>query len=492
MTTSLPLLNKRFNAEEHYLAPAGQPYSLLPFRFIPLDSNRYVLTNFAGQYHLATPDDLRRFIRHELPVHSGTYNALKAKHFLLDAESTVALDLLAIQYRTRQAFLAQFTSLFMFVTTLRCEHTCTYCQVSRQSEDKVAYDMTPEIADHAVDFMFHSPSPSIKVEFQGGESLLNFDTLKHIVYRVEARNQTEGRNVAFVIATNLACLTDEHLAFCREHNIYISTSLDGPRELHNKNRPRPGRDSYQLTIDAIRRVRESLGDDKVSALMTTTEASLEQPKAIIDEYVAQGFNSIFLRSISPYGFARRSGMVDRYRISDWIAFFKESLAYIIDLNYKGVPFREEFSSIILRKILTPFATGYVDLQSPAGIGISGLVFNYDGDVYASDESRMLSEMGDKHFRLGNVVRDSYRDVMLSDTLVNTLADSMTEGVPMCADCGLQPYCGSDPVRHYAVHNDIVGFKPTSDHCRKHMAVIKHLITLLEDDERAAAVLRTWA
>ena len=42
--------------------------------------------------------------------------------------------------------------------TLRCDHACPYCQVSRVSEDRQAYDMSPEVADRAVDLMFGSPS----------------------------------------------------------------------------------------------------------------------------------------------------------------------------------------------------------------------------------------------------------------------------------------------------------------------------------------------
>jgi uncharacterized protein len=117
------------------------------------------------------------------------------------------------------------------------------------------FDMKPEVTDRAVDFMFHSPSRAIKVEFQGGESLLNFPLIRRIVERVEARNQAEGRDVQFVIATNLAPLTDEMLDFCREHGIFISISLDGPKALHNQNRPRPGGDSHQLVEAGIRRVR---------------------------------------------------------------------------------------------------------------------------------------------------------------------------------------------------------------------------------------------
>jgi hypothetical protein len=126
--------------------------------------------------------------------------------------------------------------------------------------------------------------------------------------------------------------------------------------------------------------------------MTTTQASLAQPVEIVDEYVRLGFESIFLRSISPYGFAVKRGMADRYHMGEWLEFYKRGLSHIIELNRRGIPLREEFAAIILQKICTPWPTGYVDLQSPAGIGIGGIVFNYDGDVYASDASRMLAEM----------------------------------------------------------------------------------------------------
>ena len=63
---------------------------------------------------------------------------------------------------------------------------------------------------------------------------------------------------------------------------------------------------------------------------------------------------------------------------------------------------------------------------------------------------------------------------------------------MCVDCGFQPYCGSDPVYHHATQGDAVGFKPSSGFCRKNMGIMRHLIRLLEDDERAASVLEGMA
>ena len=108
-----------------------------------------------------------------------------------------------------------------------------------------------------------------------------------------------------------------------------------------------------------------------------------------------------------------------------------------------------------------------------------------------DEARMLAETGDRRFRLGCLATDSFDDVMSSDKLVDVLAETMSEGVPMCVDCGFQPYCGSDPVYHHATQGDVVGFKPSSDFCRKNMAVMRHLVRLIEDDERAASVLKSW-
>ena len=76
-----------------------------------------------------------------------------------------------------------------------------------------------------------------------------------------------------------------------------------------------------------------------------------------------------------------------------------------------MPIVEAYSQLIARKLLLPFGTHYVDLQHPAGTGISAIIYNYDGDIYASDEGRMLAEMGDHTFRLGNLHSDSYVDVM---------------------------------------------------------------------------------
>jgi radical SAM protein with 4Fe4S-binding SPASM domain len=172
-----------------------------------------------------------------------------------------------------------------------------------------------------------------------------------------------------------------------------------------------------------------LGADRVAALMTTTRLSLNHPEAIVDD--------------------------------------------------------------LLAKILTPFATGHVDLQSPAGAGINVAVYNYDGDVYATDESRMLAETGDRTFRLGNVHADSYEE-MFDGELIHTLAAaSCVESLPGCADCALQTYCGSDPIENYATQGNIFGHRPSSAFCRRNMEILKHLIRLYHSSEDTRRIFLSW-
>jgi hypothetical protein len=57
------------------------------------------------------------------------------------------------------------------------------------------------------------------------------------------------------------------------------------------------------------------------------------------EYVRSGFRSIFLRPISPYGFALRSKTRTGYEAERFLEFYRAGLEYIIELNRHGVDLR---------------------------------------------------------------------------------------------------------------------------------------------------------
>jgi uncharacterized protein len=469
---------------------ATQGYRLLPLRFQRMKGS-VLVTNEVGEFEFLSETEFSDFVR-KSPLKAETFNRLKAKHFLSDGESQVPLELLATKVRTKRDFLTGFTRLHILVVSLRCDHTCPYCQVSRVTQDRTKFDMSVETANLAVDWIFRSPAPEMKIEFQGGEPTLNWPLVEHVVKVSTARAESTNRRVEFVVATNLSAIDVRMLEFCKEHRIHLSTSLDGPADLHNSNRPRPGRDSYERFRDNLARARAALGHDRVSALMTTTPSALPRVRDVIDEYLALEFDAIFLRPISPYGFAKRAGLDDAYTAGAFLNFYREGLDYIIELNRKGIPFIEAYTQVLLRKILTPFSVGYVDLQSPAAAGTGVVVYNYDGDVYASDEGRMLAEMGDRSFRLG-ALTEQYEDVMTSPRVRAITDASCLEVMPGCSQCAYLPYCGADPVQNWATQGDPVGHRPTSQFCERQTGLFEYLFdTLRNGDEFTQRLFLAWA
>src|SRR5262249_5946980 len=396
-----------------------------------------------------------------------------------------------LRLRSRLAYLREPTPLHIFVVTLRCEHSCPYCQVSRQSSDRSTFDMSEETAEQALKIAFQSPSKRIKIEFQGGEPLLNFPLITKIVTEAKIQAATMGKSVDFVIASNLALLDDSVLAFCKANDILLSTSLDGPADLHNRNRPRPGGNSYELAVKGIKAAQRVLGADRVGALMTTTEASLDRVREIIDEYIALGLDGIFLRPLSPYGFAVKTKQIRKYDAKRWLDFYSRGLRYILDINRRGQTCFEFYTLLLLRRMLTDQPIGYVDLRSPAGIGLGALVYNYDGKVFASDEGRMLAEMGDSTFELGHVEHDNYRSLVLSDKLLDLVGSSLTQCAPECLNCVYESHCGADPVYHHATQKAPVGLKPLSGFCARQKGVLATVLDLLDYSPLDAAVLRRW-
>jgi len=480
-----------FEGPEGFISP-GQ-YELLPFRFarLPKIFGKVLVTSYVGEFLFLSEIEFARLMDIELDRNSPTYRALRTRQIVCDAERGPFLPGLEAQHATRKMLSSEDTGLHIFVVTLRCDHKCFYCQVTPRRVTEQGFDMDEVTAEAALDRVFESTAPVLTIEFQGGESALAFDRVCAIVKSAEVRVQSKNQKLRFVLSTTLHLLTEKMLEFCREHQFELSTSIDGPEHLHNANRPNSTRDSFQKSINGIARARAACGHERVAALTTITRRSLPLAREIIDTYVELGFDSISLRPLSPFGFAARSMGKIGYSSAEFLEFYRTSLAYLIELNLSGVIIEESYATLLLTRILTPFPTAYVDLQSPAAAGSSVLVYNYDGGVYVSDEGRMLAEMGDTQFRMGSV-HDSLSKLRQSTAMKIVRDAGIAETLPGCADCAFVPYCGADPVFHVATQGDPIGHRPTSLFCERHMGLFHILFELLEtQDPDVMRVFLSW-
>ncbi len=468
-------------------------YQILPFRFTRFNESEYLLTNDVGEYIFLGNENFEKFINMELDTKSEVFQDLASKQIATTDNVEDVVNMLATKFRTKKSILRNFTSLHMVVPTLRCNSSCIYCQVARKNMDDHEADMTKQTAKNVIKTIFQSPSPCIKIEFQGGDPSTYLEMVKYMIEEAEWQNLFKKKELSFVICTNVTLLTPDNVKYLKKHKCDISTSLDGPKELHNTNRPLQNTThTHEKFEENIKMIREICGPDSVSALMTTSKYSLGHFKEIIDEYVRLGYNNIFLRALNPYGFAKQYKDKIAYPVEDFIENFKEGLDYIIELNKQGTFFIEGYAALLLKRILTPFATGFVDLQSPAGVGIAGAIYDWDGNVYVADEGRMLARFKDYYFKLGNVNEDSYQSMFNGEKLHHIIENACTECLPMCSECVFQPYCGADPVRNYSEQGDIVGHRPTSDMCKKNTVIMHYLFELLKKhDPEINRIFWSW-
>jgi His-Xaa-Ser system radical SAM maturase HxsB len=450
------------------------------------DPGLALVTNDLGEYLFLDRTDAADLAAGRLAPSQPRWRDLEARGLLMwDGPVGGLADVVR---RTRKSFVMEGPALHIFVVTLRCDHACQYCQVSRAALNAEGFDMREADALHALDRVFESDAPALTIEFQGGEPAVRFDLVRRIVLAAQDHPARNGRQLRFTMTSTLQRLEEDDLLFCRDHSIHLSTSIDGPDLIHDRQRPVPGGGAWQRTVDALERARRVLGHDGIAALPTITRPALDHPEAVIDTYVRLGFSSIFLRSLAPYGFARKTRKALGYDVGAFMQFYERALDHILALNAQGTCIEETQAAILLRHILTPFHSGYVDLRSPAGAGLGVLVYNYNGQVYPSDEARMAAETGDRRFALGSV-RDPL-DQLLSSPAMRWLArGAVAETHPDCASCAFVPYCGADPVFHAITQGEPDAPRLGSEFCDRQKALFQLLFARLA--RRDSETMRTF-
>ena len=449
-----------------------------------------LITNDFGDYAFLSKKEFTDFITNRVQRETDLYKVLSERGFIIDNDPDVFISSRISDLRRIKGYLFSSTSLHIFAVTNQCNQNCIYCQ-AKAPNSMLNGIMSIEVGKKAVEVAMQSPSNNLTFEFQGGEPLLNFDVVKEMISYSKELNKSYKKRIEYTIVSNLIALTDENLNFFIENDVSICTSLDGNKPIHNHNRKlRSGGDTYDIVKQSINRIR-NMGVE-VGAIETTTRYSLQFPEEIVDEYVSTGIGGIFLRPLTPLGFARSFWDKIGYTAEEFLAFYQRAFMHIVGINKKGVHFPEIHATYFLRKILHGDSDNYMELRSPCGAGIGQMSYYYNGNVYTCDEGRMLGESGDNTFLLGSVLTDTYDDLINHKTCRTTCAASVIETLPNCCDCAYHPYCGVCPVVAYSSANDIFPKGPFDFRCRIYKGILDILFDLFQkDDPTIMHILNSW-
>ena len=163
--------------------------------------------------------------------------------------------------------------------TNQCNLSCTYCY--EYSEDKIVDTtngaqpkfMSEETARKSVDMLMNESGDNrvVHVSFFGGETLMNYPVLSRVVPYAREQAEARGKRVEFNLTTNATLLTGEMIGFLAEHDVSVTVSIDGPREMQNRFRVfHDGRGSYDELLPRVRELLRRHTSRPIGARVTLT------------------------------------------------------------------------------------------------------------------------------------------------------------------------------------------------------------------------------
>lgn len=463
-------------------------YRLMPFAFESLANQDIFLSGLAGDYAFLNRNDFDALVKNSLTSDSAAFIELESKK-LITTGNKAAIMMTASGLLSRKAFTFSGPRLHIIVMTRGCNCHCDYCHASSYSPGEEAPQMTMAVATATARSIMSSPSREITIEFQGGEPVLAWDMVRFLVDYIRLLNVKARKSISFVLCTNLLKLDQGMIDYIAKRGIEVSTSLDGPANLHDFHRHIPNGSAHDLFIKNLKLFELKTGK-KISPLLTVTSDNLHNIRQVIDHYIEYERDGIFIRPLNPFGRAAMNQDLG-YKTEDFTEAYIDAVEYILAINRKGINFREFMLSLFLKRIYTPFDDGFVDLKFPAGAGLSVLVYDVNGDVYPSDEARMMAVSGDNRLKMGNVQTNSGHTIRNSTIAQKILSSSIPSLIPGCASCPYAPYCGVDPIKVFSEMGDFTQYAETGE-CRKNRAILRWLFNKIRNaDEQLERILLGW-
>ncbi len=457
---------------------AEKEYALNHFWSKRISDGKILVTTDHGDWVILSEDEFDLLLSGRVKEDPALFKVLEDKGVILTREN---LQEISRKYSVRYRPAFTGPTLHILAVTLRCNHKCIYCAQLSRGEHAKEYDMDFDTAKKVLEFVFSSPSRFLTIEFQGGEPLLNFEIVQYVIEEAKKIASEKRKRLFFNLVSNFTLLDEEIAEYLIQNRVNVNTSLDGPKELHDKQRRYKKGSSYEAAVQGISIFREK--NYRISALPTVTRYSFEYYKEIVNEYIKQGFNSVRMRELNFAGFAHSRWKEIGYTAEEYIEVWKKYIEYVISLNRKGIRFWDQMIQILLFKTIKGI-NNYACWGAPCGAAFQQVAYNYNGDIHTCDESRSFPL-----FKIGNVKENTFQEVYTSPNTLGIL-DISSQLSSLCENCVYRPFCGPCPVWTYGSQGHLICKLPENMLCKIRKFILTWMFEALSDREKRK-ILLSW-
>ncbi|MET4920967.1 radical SAM protein [Streptomyces sp. PSRA5] len=331
----------------------------------------------------------------------------------------------------------------MVKTASRCNLDCSYCYVYNLGDEgwkSQPRRMTNTVMSAVIDqlgALSHSQSRSLSVVMHGGEPLLlGVGATERFV---EGLKSSLRADAGLHIQTNGVLLTNEFIDVFDRYDVGISISLDGPAELHDRNRrDRHGDGSHERVVAGVARLVAHPARDRLFSGLLAVVDPTSDPAEVYEFLKATGTPSLdFLyRDGNHDALPPGKSQTESTEYGDWMVRLLDH--YLADLT----PPRIRVLDDLIRLILGGHGRKEGIGQDEYGI----IVIDTDGRITRNDTLKVAYPGADRFQQERSIV-----DRVLLDQLGGTELDEYFSlqhpTSPTCEACPELTVCGGGMPAH---------------------------------------------
>ena len=408
-----------------------------PYKFIYLDDDTVLLTSYTGNYVYLTKEEFKKFRIFDLD--KELYDKLVNAGIIITRKNFKRL----VRNLSIKTVLSKLCRFFVYSITRRCNQACLYCYAgSPEIKNNVKkFDMDEDIAKQMLEFIGSIPyrvNERIAIHTEGGEPLLKFDLIQFIYNEKKKIEQEKKVKIRMGIVTNLT-LMDEDIAktfmeWVKNKDFSFCSSLEGPKELHDKLRPfKNGKGTYETVTYWVEYFKKEY-NYTVPLMSTVTKYHVEMctPRELLEEYYKWNQSHYFFKIFNLCG----TGLKKFHELSCspeilsdyWIKMIEET----IKMYKEGKPISERMTNTFVTNIES--SVRGCCFSKPCGGGLSVIHFSENGNITKCGPTKSIF-----YYILGKLGVDNYFSVLNYSVSINFFR-MIKDCYVLCSNCPFNPYC----------------------------------------------------
>ncbi|MHC5037475.1 MAG: anaerobic sulfatase maturase [Planctomycetota bacterium] len=314
---------------------------------------------------------------------------------------------------------------------LRCEY-CFYLEKAALYPDTPRPRMSDEVLEKIVKSYLASEQSTHIFGWQGGEPTLMGADFFRKVTDLQQKFGKRGAVVANGLQTNGLLIDDAFASHLGEYRFLLGLSLDGPREIHDRNRrSKGGKGSHGAVLQAAERLKRN--HVQFNILVLVSQANVKEAKKVYRFLRDQGFHHHqYIPCVEFDEEGRRAPLAITGKA--WGDFLCELFDAWHDRDIDRVSIRH-FDAVLARLV-----KGATEICTMGKDCRQYFLIEHNGDIYPCDF------FADPAWKLGNIMETSWEEVLRSE-LYRRFGEQKSRWDARCDECPHLDLCAGDCLKH---------------------------------------------